>query len=62
MGVNSRFHDVQQAAARTGKALRMTLARLVPGRCKPCADMVQGLQNDCASLSEEYCKAYRKIL
>ena len=39
MGVNSRFHDVQQAAARTGKATRAVLAGLVPGGCKPCADM-----------------------
>ena len=62
MGVNSRFHDVRRAAARTIKVTRAVLAGLVPGGRKPCADMVQGLQKDCASLSEECCKAFRKIL
>ena len=62
MGVNNWFHDVRQAAARTGKATRADFAELVPGGCKPYTDMVQGLQNDCASLSEECYKACRKIL
>ena len=39
MGVNSRFHDVQQAAARTGKVTRADFAGLVPDWYKSCADM-----------------------
>lgn len=39
MGVNNWFHSVQQAAAQSEKATRAVLAGLVPGRCKPCADM-----------------------
>ena len=40
MGVNSRFHDVQQTAAQSEKATRADFAGLVPGGYKPCTDMI----------------------